>query len=66
MNVGDSVEIDDISLILILLGVITVVALFTCYGIAVYSLSALILQLFKNELKSVLEYVFEKCFRATE
>jgi len=60
MNVGESVEIEDSSLGLIILGIITAIALFTNHTIAGLSLLLLALQLFKNELKSFINYVVGK------
>ncbi|RLG93520.1 hypothetical protein DRO37_08105 [Candidatus Bathyarchaeota archaeon] len=57
---AEGIEIEDSSLGLILLGIITALALFTSHGIAVYALSLLAFQLFKNELKSVVYNVFGK------
>ena len=60
MNVGESIEIEDSSLGLIILGVITAIALFTNHTIAGFGLLLLTLQLFKNELKSFISYVVGK------
>lgn len=60
MNLSDGIEIEDSSLGLILLGIITALALFANHGIAVYSLTLLALQLFKNELKSIISNVAKK------
>ena len=60
MNVGESVEIEDSSLGLIILGIITAIALFTNHTIASLGLLILTLQLFKNELKSFINYVVGK------
>ena len=60
MNVGESVEIEDSSLGLIILGIITAIALFTNHTIACLGLLLLALQLFKNELKSFINYVVGK------
>ena len=60
MNVGESVEIEDSSLGLIILGIITAIALFTNHTIAGLGLLLLALQLFKNELKSFVNYVMGK------
>jgi len=60
MNVGESVEIEDSSLGLIILGVTIGIALFTNHTIAGFGLLLLALQLFKNELKSLISYVMEK------
>ena len=60
MNVGESIEIEDSSLGLIILGIITAIALFTNHTIAGLGLLLLALQLFKNELKSFVNYVVGK------
>ncbi len=60
MNVGESIEIEDSSLGLIILGIITAIALFTNHTIAGFGLLLLALQLFKNELKSFVNYVVGK------
>jgi len=60
MNVGESIEIEDGSLGLIILGIITSIALFTNHTIAGFGLLLLVLHLFKNELKSLISYVVEK------
>ena len=57
MNMGESIEIEDSSLGLIILGIITAIALFTNHTIAGLGLLLLALQLFKNELKSFVNYV---------
>jgi len=57
MNVGEGIEIEDSSLGLIILGIITAIALFMNQPIAFFSLCMLSLQLFKNELKSLVSYV---------
>ena len=60
MNVGESIEIEDSSLGLIILGIIIAIALFTNHTIASFGLLLLALQLFKNELKSFVNYVVGK------
>jgi len=60
MNVSESVEIEDSSLGLIILGVTIGIALFTNHTIAGLGLLLLALQLFKNELKSFVNYVVGK------
>jgi len=60
MNMGESIEIEDSSLGLIILGIITAIALFTNHTIAGLGLLLLALQLFKNELKSFVNYVVGK------
>ena len=60
MNMGESIEIEDSSLGLIILGIIIAVALFTNHTIAGFGLLLLALQLFKNELKSLISYVAGK------
>ena len=54
---SEGIEIEDSSLGLIILGIITAIALFTNHGIAGFGLLLLALQLFKNELKSLISYV---------
>jgi len=60
MNMGESIEIEDSSLGLIILGIIIAVALFTNHMIAGFGLLLLAFHLFKNELKSLISYVVEK------
>jgi len=60
MNMGESIEIEDSSLGLIILGIIIAVALFTNHTIAGFGLLLLAFHLFKNELKSLISYVVGK------
>jgi len=60
VNVGETVEIEDSSLGLIILGIIIAVALFTNHVIAGFGLLLLAFHLFKNELKSLISYAVEK------
>lgn len=60
MNFGDGIEIEDSSLGLIALTIITIFALFSNHALAAATLALLAALLFKEEIKSIIQYVFDR------